>query len=329
MIEKEKNRLNYLDILRGIAIIMIVLSHMERGMVSAGINSGYVDFLDMLLYSIHLPLMFILSGITEGLFGKLEEGKVSYGKYLKKNIISLYVPYLIFIYFYWFVKMYIFSGNHEVSFNDLFHLFYNGKWVFWFLLSLLSVKIVHGFFEKNIKNQYICTISFVLIYIISLFTNIKIIYWLSYGLFYHIGYLISKRDILRKYQKFFIIGNLITLTIGLFLIGVVDDGIRMLLIGVPISILLFYLFYEKDCFKYIQICGKYSMVIYLCHTLLTASIRTIFLSLGIHNFTILLILGTIMATILSLLVVSIYQKIKIFRFIEYLFYPNEALNKMN
>ncbi len=60
MIEKEKNRLNYLDILRGIAIIMIVLSHMERGMVSAGINSVYVDFLDMLLYSIHLPLMFML-----------------------------------------------------------------------------------------------------------------------------------------------------------------------------------------------------------------------------------------------------------------------------
>ena len=71
------------------------------------------------------------------------------------------------------------------------------------------------------------------------------------------------------------------------------------------------------------------MVIYLCHTLLTASIRTIFLSLGIHNFTILLILGTIMATILSLLVVLIYQKIKIFRFIEYLFYPNKALNKMD
>lgn len=323
---KNKNtRLNYLDTLRGVAIIMIVLGHMERGLISAGINTGYANILDTILYSIHLPLMFILSGIVESIFGKLKNNKTSYFHYLKKNIISLYIPYLIFIYLYWFIKMYIFSGNNEASFNDIFHLFHNGKWVFWFLLSLLSIKIVHGLFEKYIKNKYISTIFFVTVYIVSIFTNIKIIDWLSYGLFYNIGYLINENKILEKNKKKTLIINPILLLVGLVTLNLSQIKIQMLLIGIPTSIILLNMFYDKNNLKFLQICGKYSMVIYLCHTLLTSLIRTIFLSIGITNFTFLLILGTIVAVVASLLPVLIYNKIKIFKFIEYLFYPNKVL----
>lgn len=320
-----KNRLEFLDILRGIAIIMIVLGHMERGLVSAGVNSYYALILDTFLYSIHLPLMFILSGMVEGIFGKLDNNKISYKKYVKKNIISLYIPYIIFIYFYWFVKMYIFSGNGEASFDDFFHLFYNGKWVFWFLLSLLSIKIVHGMFEKYVKNKYICIVFFIIIYITSIFTKINVITWLSYGLFYSIGYFICKNNILKNYKKYLISFSLIIMIIGLSLMNFVDNSVQMILIGIPTSFLLLYLFYQKNCLKNIQICGKYSMVIYICHTLFTSLVRTLLIHIGITNFTFLLLLGTFFAIILSLLVVYGYKKIKILHFLEYLFYPNKVL----
>ena len=250
MIIKNSTRLNYLDTLRGIAIILIVLGHMERGMVSLGINASYTNILDQIVYSIHLPLMFILSGMVENIFGKLKSNKVSYIKYLKKNIIALYIPYLIFIYTYWFIKMYIFSGNNEASFSDIFHLFYNGKWIFWFLLSLLSIKSVHGLFEKYITNKYISTLFFGIVYISSLFTNTKLIDWLSYGLFYNMGYLINENNILKKMKKKTLIINLLLLITGLITLNLFSYKIQMLLIGVPVSIILLNVFYKKVVFNF-------------------------------------------------------------------------------
>ena len=66
MIALNKDRLIYLDVLRGIAIILIVIGHMERGLVEGGVTTAkYVEILDKLIYAIHLPMLFILSGIVE------------------------------------------------------------------------------------------------------------------------------------------------------------------------------------------------------------------------------------------------------------------------
>ncbi len=327
----KQSRIKYLDILRGIAIILIVIGHMERGLVSAGINSNYALILDKILYSFHLPLMFILSGMTEKLFGKLNKNKISYFEYLKKNIIQLYIPYLIFVYLFWFIKMFIFSGNHEATFSDLYTLFYSGKWVFWYLLSLLIIKVVHGIFEKNKNLKYINTIFWILIYILNIILLSKsktlvLLNWMSYGLFYNVGYNIAQENI-HLHKSKYLIFNAIILIIGIFTFNSVPTEINMVLIGIPLAIILIIIMQKQEKMNFIKLCGTYSMVIYLLHTIFTAIVRTVFINIGISNFTLLLLIGTILSILLSLIIVWSYKNIKLFNFVEYFFYPNRLVER--
>lgn len=69
------HRIFCLDAVRGIAIILIVLGHMELGLMNAGITTNYAFFLNKLIYSIHLPILFVLSGMVE---------RISYRSYNQK-----------------------------------------------------------------------------------------------------------------------------------------------------------------------------------------------------------------------------------------------------
>lgn len=325
VIRKMKERIIYLDVIRGIAIILIVLGHMERGLMGTSIAPIYIDKLDMIIYSIHLPILFILSGITEVLGNKSKQENFSMKKYILHNVIALYIPYLIFVYFFWFVKMFIFSGNHETSYQDLYSLLYSGKWVFWFCLSLLIVKIIHALIERYIKCKYINLIFGIIIYVASTYTNIKVIEWLSYGLFYEIGCIIQRKGIINNTNKTTYIVTTLMFALGMILFRWNNLKINMVAVGVSVTILLMLALENAKEQKVLQVCGKYSMVIYLIHTLFTSSMRTVLIKMGIQNFYIIIVGGTTMSIAFSLLIVWIYKNVKYLHFVEYLFYPSKKL----
>ncbi|MDD4819473.1 MAG: acyltransferase family protein [Flavobacteriales bacterium] len=76
-----KNRESWIDLAKCIGIFLVVLWHYNMG------NKTYTYF----IYSFHMPLFFIISGY---LFHMPTDNK--YSKYLKNNVKSLLVPYLIF-----------------------------------------------------------------------------------------------------------------------------------------------------------------------------------------------------------------------------------------
>jgi fucose 4-O-acetylase-like acetyltransferase len=56
---------NWIDALRGVAIVLVVVGHALRGMETAGITTGPVFvFLDPRLYAVHVQLLFFVSGIV-------------------------------------------------------------------------------------------------------------------------------------------------------------------------------------------------------------------------------------------------------------------------
>lgn len=65
MSNMSKSRSESIDIVKGIAIVLVVYGHVLRGLESASIASdgNFFKLGNKLLYSFHMPLFFILSGL--------------------------------------------------------------------------------------------------------------------------------------------------------------------------------------------------------------------------------------------------------------------------
>lgn len=65
MTPRREARITWLDVARGIGIILVVAGHSERGLTAAGIaaDAGWRWF-DLALYSFHMPLFMLLAGIN-------------------------------------------------------------------------------------------------------------------------------------------------------------------------------------------------------------------------------------------------------------------------
>lgn len=81
---KSNRRDSVIDTARGIASILMVIGHL-------GMKSAIVQF----IYSFHMPLFFLISGMTAG-----GGGKESLYTYINKRVRRLLVPYILFAFIY-------------------------------------------------------------------------------------------------------------------------------------------------------------------------------------------------------------------------------------
>src|ERR1041384_5770408 len=83
-------RIEYLDMSRGIGILLVVLGHNDLGAVS--------PFAHKVIYSFHIPLFFFLSGY-------FINTSISFFDYFKKRFHSILKPYLFTILLIYFVSV--------------------------------------------------------------------------------------------------------------------------------------------------------------------------------------------------------------------------------
>lgn len=144
VISADKKRLDYIDIAKGIGIILVILGHRN---VSQNIKQ--------FIYAFHMPLFFMLSGY---LFKYKNQG---FGRFIKAKAKSLLVPFLFFTFLAGMLQILInlvFSQNGTVSsleiLLDMFYL--RGKVspnVFlWFLMVLFIVEVFFYLFLKAINS---------------------------------------------------------------------------------------------------------------------------------------------------------------------------------
>ena len=88
----EQNRIEYLDVCKGIGILLVVAGHsLLDEMVAA--SWGY-QFLFNVLYSFHMPLFMVLSGIVFRL--KIDRNTAQPLRYLKGRTRSVLIPFLVY-----------------------------------------------------------------------------------------------------------------------------------------------------------------------------------------------------------------------------------------
>ena len=186
-------RLKYIDTLRGLAILLVVIGHAIGG-VPAEYGGGSENLVWKIIYSFHMPLMFIVSGMV-ALDWRVVSADVVRER-IHKNILGIYIPYLVWGYVYWGVSVLFYAGDYTGTVNDGWKLPWdNSAWPMgWFLLVLFAIKmidvllqVVLGWIDVSLR-VYVELVLWTIAFII--FRNTEVWLWanvVKYGLFFTIG----------------------------------------------------------------------------------------------------------------------------------------------
>ena len=330
-------RNNKIDIIKGYAIALVVFGHAIALLLQKEIFTGiFWTIIYDVIYTFHMPLFFCISGY---LYSMNDCKKLN--TILWKNVISLYFPYLILNYVYWFERIIatellgvqLTRNVPSFSLKEGIRLLYSGDGLTWFLLSLFIVKSLFDIVVR-FTSYSVCGVLFTILFWCGvLFPTCKIWEYLAWGIFFFVGNFIKKKELEIETIE---IKNILCLFsinfIGIGIVRFVESGLDMLvklMIGLSIfCILILKQGYIRDL-KILKLCGEYSMVIYMVHGF-SQYITYFFLTniVGIENGVWILYLMTILQVALALFVVVCFTKIKWLKWLEIFFYPYKYLKKL-
>ena len=196
--EQTKKRIEYLDIARGIAIILMVIGHVVSGYKRA------------IIFSFHMPLFIIISGF----FFKS-------GRNIKEEIVNiikkLIIPYIVSIIIVHIVRIFVIGEKLSILniLEQMIFAYSNKKTFFqnietvgvlWFIPFLAMCKIVFWSINKVSKNNeglkaclcIICTMIGILLAKMEIYLPWSFDIVLASIIFYYIGYLMKKYEILER-----------------------------------------------------------------------------------------------------------------------------------
>ena len=158
-LNKDNSRVGFLDVAKGLGIILVVFGHTFRG-----------EELKIFIYSFHIPLFFFISG----LFVKNDPDR-KFKDFLQAKFKSLLLPYVTFYllsYLYWLIiERHIRPGQDVTLITPLIGLFYGTDYkqfmlpngALWFLTCLFVVEMFVFTIVKFVKNRFlILTLFFVI-----------------------------------------------------------------------------------------------------------------------------------------------------------------------
>lgn len=316
---KTSKRNVVIDILKGIAVISVLLGHaIQRGL---GMN-GYVPFdnyIFKLIYTYHMPLFMILSGYALAQYTKKYDFK-----FLFKKTRRLLLPTIIWSYLIWSVRKFDFVGIKEfISFPNSFveytkTLFFHPDFVIWFLYVVFIFTVLF-FIQKQINKKsdiYIDLLISTLFYLILklLPADYFGIYNLqTYFPIFAFGYYLNK-DYLKKLPWKYMIICLAAYV--LLFIKFKDTFLMNRPVYYLISFAAIYVIYQIVIrIKDYKICnifsflGKYSLEIYLCQCLC--------LNIGFGSGYLRVLTIFITATAISILLSIITNKIPVLKTLLY------------
>lgn len=195
-----KQRLNYVDVAKGLLILMVIYNHTGNLASASGVHNELIDFIPETHFfkPFFMPAFFIIAGYCSNY-------EKSFKKFVITNAKALLIPAVLLL----FVRMlvrFVFTGTFStLEWNGITSkaaIFNLGYWN-WFLTALFFTKalfyvLLHGIKLFRIRFAIICLLH-VLGVIIYNFKGERIIYYnfyfyqhvLMYVVFIEIGYDIS------------------------------------------------------------------------------------------------------------------------------------------
>jgi fucose 4-O-acetylase-like acetyltransferase len=138
-----RTREKWVDDVKVIACILVVLGHFFQSMTKANIlpENNLYKWFNMTIYHFHVPLFFICSGYLYQKYSKVNDFK-SWKKNVSKKELALGVPYVTFSTATWVLKT-VFSGSVNKQADSLFStLVLSPSAPYWYLYALFFIFLV-------------------------------------------------------------------------------------------------------------------------------------------------------------------------------------------
>lgn len=143
-----KDRVTWIDVARGILIILVVMGHVKSSYSSSGIleNSFVLNYSNVFAYSFHMAAFFFISGL---LFAQHRPDKKLTQRIVDK-LISYGIPYIIFSFIHYVMQLLLSSAsNHTVQFTDILLIVFKPFSFLWFLYVLMLMQIISELLERK------------------------------------------------------------------------------------------------------------------------------------------------------------------------------------
>lgn len=131
-------RIQWIDATRGLGIVLVVIGHVERGLVSSHIASGATwQWVDYIIYAFHMPLFFFLAGLNVP--KALKKGEVDF---LGRKAYTIAYPYFLWSIVQGSALIALSSVTNGVAHvSDLLRIGWVPMSQFWFLYVLMICQV--------------------------------------------------------------------------------------------------------------------------------------------------------------------------------------------
>ncbi|HKM03973.1 MAG TPA: acyltransferase [Lachnospiraceae bacterium] len=315
-----KKHLEEIDILRGIAIVMVILYHSIIVFPIDLLEIVWCKTLHDFLWLMEMPLFFIVSGFCFSYKG-------NYKQYIWKKVKRILIPHFVFCAIDLLPRIIPNNLVHEKTtlqegLKNL--LLYGGTdWFLWTLFLVVAIfPFLHWFMEKGIGEKIMVSLLVLLAYVFrEHVTQLFLLATLTRFLIYYlIGYFISKLDY-EKMKEY--VGNGITAMIALFLLAGSFYAVEQhqlpfeVLLAISGAIVCYYIALHLTGFsqKFLVECGGYSLQMFLLDGYALVLTRTIIVKvLQIQQPLIIIVCNFILDLLIVLIITKyFFTKWKILR----------------
>lgn len=331
----QKDRIEWIDAVKGITIILVVLGHSISGsgvMESKIENAALIwKIIYRIITSFHMPIFFFVSGYLYDRHN--DECEFSIEKYkslIHNKFCDCIIPYVIFELLY--VAFGIVTNDQRYTVDAFLRSIYSPISHFWFLYVLFFIYLIIPMVLYAIKKESLAILSFGIftVYICDIlkyngaFPLDRILY---YSLFFLIGKYSSKAKIslaLTTPIKGGIIFVYLTLLVLEYKLSIGKIVLVKLLAACVAIYGVIGIFNARRKFTFLEVIGKNTMPVYLIHSLFVSSFRSILGKLGMHNYSVIIII-TCAAGVVCPFMIGLYSRKNII--INRLFYPRKYLKE--
>lgn len=291
---RERN-LAWINLARGIVIIMVVYRHSFEGIRNSGIDLSsyrYLEVLNNMMYTFRMPLFFVISGILMNLTLK----KSGLGDYITKRAQYILYPYLVWTVIQVSLQLLLPQFvNSKTSFWSYLYILYNPREIeqFWYLHTLFFIMLIYAIMKVRFKVSPVVQFSAgIIFFYLELYfqrNNIHLYFVndiLGHYIFFASGDLFSSFLLNKENRDKMASPKLFLASLPVFLLlhiyymlgdNVASKPIILLIIfsGILFSLSVSFMFEKKEGLQWLKVLGANSLYIYLMHVMVMAASRVV------------------------------------------------------
>jgi len=285
-----KNRIQWVDYAKGIGIVLVIYSHVLRGLHHTpwlSLSQEFFYYSDTFVYSFHMPLFFLLAGLF------VQKSMAKTTTFFVNKLKIIVYPYFVWSLIQLGLQI-VFSNhtNHIVTLRQLPEIFYAPFFQFWFLYALFIIYCVYALLHRT-KNKYFILAVSLLLYLFQYYARAKIGILntaMQYCLYFVMGALLAPTFFELSEKKSFgspfqvISAAVVCCAVqGMLLYYRVNYAlflsIIMALLGIFMVIQLAHFLADRSRLPLLRYLGRHSLEIYVAHGIFFSGTRIALYSL--------------------------------------------------